>query len=74
MTTSLRTTSLPLHLIELEHRAAVLQLSLLGLRAAWANNAVAQVDFDVICHSADKLRAHLQGVRIEAEYAEGGSR
>ena len=43
------TTSLPLHLKELEHRAAVLQLSLQGLRAAWASNAVAQVDFDVVC-------------------------
>ena len=66
------TASLPLHLKELEHRAAVLQLSLQGLRAAWAGNAVAQVDFDVVCHSAEKLRAHLQGVRIECEYAEGG--
>lgn len=36
-------TSLPLHLKELEHRAAVLQLSLQGLRAAWAGNAVALV-------------------------------
>ena len=67
------TTSLPLHLKELEHRAAVLQLSLLGLRAAWASNAVAQIDFDVVCHSADKLRAHIEGVRIECEYANGGN-
>ena len=66
------TTSLPLHLKDLEHRSAVLQLSLQGLRAAWASNAVAQVDFDVVCHSAEKLRSHLQGVRIECEYAEGG--
>jgi len=49
----------------------VLQLSLQGLRAAWARNAVAQGDFDVVCHSAEKLRSHLQGVRIECEYAEG---
>lgn len=63
--------SLPLHLKELEHRAAVLQLSLQGLRAAWAGNAVAQVDFDAVCFSAEKLRAHLQGVRLEFEYAQG---
>ena len=68
------TASLPLHLKELEHRAAVLQLSLQGLRAAWASNAVALVDFDAVCFSAEKLRSHLQGVRIECEYAEGGSR
>ena len=68
------TTSLPLHLKELEHRAAVLQLSLQGLRAAWAGNAVALVDFDAVCFSAEKLRAHLQGTRIECEYSEGGSK
>jgi hypothetical protein len=68
------TTSLPLHLKDLEHRAAVLQLSLQGLRAAWASNAVAAVDFDAVCHSAEKLRAHLEGVRIEAEYSQGGGR
>ncbi len=65
------TTSLPLHLKELEHRAAVLQLSLQGLRAAWTGNAVALVDFDAVCFSAHKLRAHLEGVRIECEYAQG---
>jgi hypothetical protein len=65
------TTSLPLHLKDMEHHAAVLELSLQGLRAAWASNAVAQIDFDVVCHSAEKLRAYLQGVRIECEYAEG---
>jgi hypothetical protein len=65
------TPSLPLHLKELEHRAAVLQLSLHGLRAAWAGNAVALVDFDAVCFSAEKLRAHMQGARIECEYAEG---
>ena len=68
------TTSLPLHLKDLEHRAAVLQLSLQGLRAAWASNAVALVDFDAVCHSAEKLRAHLEGVRIELEYSQGGSK
>ena len=66
------TPTLPLHLKDLEHRAAVLGLSLQGLRAAWATRAVAQADFDAVCHSAEKLRAHLQGVRIEAEYANGG--
>jgi hypothetical protein len=66
------TTTLPLHLRDLEHRAAVLYLSLQGLRTAWATNAVALVDFDAVIHSAEKLRAHLEGVRIECEYAEGG--
>jgi len=68
------TTTLPLHLKDLEHRAAVLQLSLQGLRAAWVGNAVALVDFDAVCFSAEKLRTHLQGARIECEYAEGGRR
>jgi hypothetical protein len=67
------TTSLPLHLKDLEHRAAVLQLSVQGLRAAWARNAVALVDFDAVLHSAEKLRAHLEGVRIECEYNQGGT-
>ncbi len=66
------TTTLPLHLRDLEHRAAVLYLSLQGLRTAWATNAVALVDFDAVIHSAEKLRAHLEGVRIEAEYGQGG--
>ncbi len=63
--------TLPLDLKELEHRAAVLHLSLQGLRAAWARNAVAQVDFDAVLHSAELLRSHIQGVRIEREYAQG---
>jgi hypothetical protein len=42
-----------------------------GLRAAWAGNAVALVDFDAVCFSAHKLRAHLEGIRIECEYAQG---
>jgi hypothetical protein len=50
----------------------VLQLSLQGLRAAWASNAVARVDFDAVVHSAEKLRSHLEGVRIECEYNQGG--
>ncbi len=50
-----------------------MQNTVQGLRAAWASKAVAHVDFDVVCHSAEKLRSHLQGVRIECEYAEGGS-
>ena len=74
MITSMQTTSLPLHLIELEYRAVALQLSLHGLRAAWASHAITQKDFDVLCHSAEKLRAHLEGVRIECGYAEGGSK
>jgi hypothetical protein len=44
-----------------------------GLRAALASNAVAPVDFDVVCHSAEKLRAHLHGIRIELEYSQGGT-
>jgi len=67
------TGSLPLNLRELEHRAAVLWLSLQGLRAAWASHSVALVDFDVVVHSAEKLRAHLEGVRIELEYSQGGT-
>ncbi len=66
-------TTLPLHLKDLERRAAVLQLSLQGLRAAWASNAVALVDFDAVCHSAERLRAHLEGFRIECEYSQGGA-
>jgi hypothetical protein len=31
----------------------------------------ARGDFDAVCHDAVKLRSHLQGVRIECEYAEG---
>jgi hypothetical protein len=62
-----------LHLKDLEHRAAVLQLSLQGLRAAWESNEVAQVDFDAVLHSTGKLRAHLEGVRIELEYSQGGT-
>jgi hypothetical protein len=35
---------------------------------------VAQVNFDAVCYSTEKLGSHLQGVRVECEYAEGGSR
>jgi hypothetical protein len=66
------TPSLPLHLKELEQRVAVLQLSTQGLRAAYGSDPAAQADFDAVCHDATKLRGHLQGVRIECEYAEGG--
>jgi hypothetical protein len=45
-----------------------------GLRAAWASNAVALADFDVVYHSAEKLQSHLQGVRIELQYRQGGTR
>jgi hypothetical protein len=31
----------------------------------------ARADFDAVCHDATKLRGHLQGVRIECEYAKG---
>jgi hypothetical protein len=67
------TTTLPLHLKDLEHRAAVLSLSIQGLRAAWVSTAESQVDFDAVCASAEKLRAHLEGVRIEFEYSQGGT-
>jgi hypothetical protein len=30
-----------------------------------------RADFDTVIHDVTKLRAHLQGVCIEAEYAEG---
>jgi len=67
------TTSLPLHLGELAQRAAVLHLSLQGLRASYATDAEAQADFDAVCQDATKLRAHLDCIRIEVEYAKGGS-
>jgi hypothetical protein len=63
--------TLALHLIELEQRVAVLQLSIQGLRATHGADPAARADFDAVCHDAVKLRSHLQGVRIEAEYAEG---
>lgn len=66
--------SLTFHLSELEPRAAVLQLSIQGLRATYAADPAARADFDAVCNDATKLRAHFQGVRIECEYAEGGSR
>ncbi len=64
-------TTLPLHLQDLEHRAAVLHLSILGLRNVWATYEVARVDFDAVLHSAEKLKNHIQGVRLECEDAEG---
>jgi membrane protein DedA with SNARE-associated domain len=65
--------SLTFHLIELEQRVAVLQLSVQGLRATYAADATARADFDAVVHDATKLRSHLQGVRIEVEYSKGGS-
>jgi hypothetical protein len=65
------TAELPLHLAELVQRVTVLQLSLQGLRATYATDAVARADFDAVYHDANKLRAHLDGVRIE--YVKGGS-
>ena len=65
------TTAVPLHLIELEQRVAVLQLSLQGLRATYATDAAARADFDAVTHDADKLRAHVAGLRIECEYRQG---
>jgi len=62
---------LPLHLKELEQRMAVLQLSIQGLRATYGADPAARADFDAVCHDAVKLRSHLQGVRIECEYAQG---
>jgi hypothetical protein len=61
------------HLKDIEHRAAVLSLSIEGLRSTWARNAVALVDFDVVIHSAEKLRRHIEGLRIECEYNQGGA-
>lgn len=63
--------SLALHLTELEQRVALLQLSLQGLRATYATDASARADFDAVCQDATQLRAYLDGVRIEWEYAEG---
>jgi hypothetical protein len=66
------TTTLPLHLKDLEHRAAVLHLALDGLRAAWAKSQVAIVDFDCVLYAAEKLRRHIEGLRVECEYNQGG--
>jgi hypothetical protein len=63
--------SLTFQLTELEQRAAVLQLSIQGLRATYGADPAARVDFNAVCHDAVNLRSHLQGVRIECEYAEG---
>ena len=63
--------TLELHLTELEQRVAVLQLSIQGLRAAYATDASARADFDAVTHDAGKLRAHVAGLRIECEYAGG---
>jgi hypothetical protein len=65
------TAALPLHLTELVQRVTVLQLSLRGLRATYATDADARADFDAVCHDANKLRAHLDGVRID--YVNGGN-
>jgi hypothetical protein len=64
------TGTLPLHLMELEQRVAVLQLSIQGLRATYGADPTARADFDAVCHDATKLRVHLQGVRIDCD-AEG---
>ncbi len=61
-----------MHLKELEQRVAVLQLSIQGLRATYASDAMARADFDAVVDDATKLRSHVKGVRIECEYAEGG--
>jgi hypothetical protein len=63
--------SLTFHLTELEQRVAVLRLSIQGLRARYATDPAARADFDAVCQDATNLRANLQGVRIECEYAEG---
>jgi hypothetical protein len=63
-----------LHLKELEQRVAVLQLSIQGLRATYATDGTAVSDFDAVIHDVTKLRSHLQGVRIELEYSQGGTR
>lgn len=64
-------TTLWMHLKELEQRVAVLQLALQGLRATYGADPAARADFDAVVHGAANLRAHLQGVRIECEYAQG---
>ena len=67
------TNNLTFHLTELVQRVAVLQLSIQGLRAIYGTDPDARADFDAICHDASKLRAHLDGVRLEVEHANGGS-
>jgi hypothetical protein len=63
--------ALVFHLAELEQRVAVLQLSLQGLHVTYGQDEAARADFDAVVHDATKLRAHMQGVRIEVEYADG---
>jgi hypothetical protein len=65
--------TLALHVTELEQRVAILQLSIQGLRATYGSDPAARADFDAVCHDVNKLRSHLQGVRIECEYADGRS-
>lgn len=67
------TPALPMHLKDLEQRVAVLQLSIQGLRATYGADPAARADFDAVCHDATKLRSHLEGVRIELEYSQGGT-
>jgi hypothetical protein len=62
------------HLTELEQRVAVLQLSILGLRAMYASDAAARADFEAVTHDAAKLRSHVAGLRLECEYAEEPTR
>lgn len=50
------------------------QLSITGLRAAYATDTVARADFDAVSHDAAKLRTHLEDIRIECEFARGRNR
>ncbi len=67
------TASLPLHLKEIEDRAILLQLAVAGLQAAYGTDPVVRDDFDAVVHAAVKLQAHIHGVRVESEGAEGRS-
>jgi hypothetical protein len=66
------TANLSFHFAELEQRVAVSAALDPGLRPSYGADPAARADFDAVCRDATKLRAHLQGVRIECEYAEGG--
>jgi len=62
--------TLVLHAAELEHGSRPPTLAP-GLCATYAIDATARSDFDAVCHDAVKLRAHLEGVRIEVKYEKG---
>ena len=60
------TTSLPLHLKEIEDRTILLGLAIQGLAAAYGQDEAVRPDFDAVVHATAKLMAHIHGVRVES--------